>query len=116
MNLLFAGLPAYAIILIVAFAIVVVVALLIFLFPVFRPVGKKQTPEEVAQDEVNSMIVKEDNSNSSLAQALQNDRDLKLINRKEKELDIIFTDEDIEALLVQVKQDRLDDASNEKNK
>lgn len=102
----------YAMIILIVLAIVAVALLIIFLFPKFHNIFKEKetkTAEEIATDEVTSIVYDPKKHISALDDDIQKDKDINFIEIKEKELNIIFTEDDIEALLVQIKQDRLDD-------
>lgn len=98
-------------ILIIVGILIIVVILIIVLFPklhisLHEKVDK--TSEEIAKDEVKSMVVDPIKEKSVLQEELRKQKDLAFIEKREKELGFIFLEEDIEALLIQMEQDRKD--------
>lgn len=98
--------PVFAVVLIVIFSILILAVLLIWLVPALRPKNVEQTEEEIADDEVKSIIVTEEET--SLQEEARKDRYKNIIMKKESQLGFYFTEEDVEALLVQMKQDEKD--------
>lgn len=98
--------PVFAVVLIVIFSILILAILLLWLIPSLRPKHIDETEEEIADNEVKSIIVSEEEN--PLQKEAREDRYKTIIARKEKELGFYFTDDDIDALLVQMKQDEKD--------
>lgn len=98
--------PVFAVVLIVIFSILILAILLLWLIPSLRPKHIDETEEEIADNEVKSIIVSEEEN--PLQKEAREDRYKAIIARKEKELGFYFTDDDIDALLVQMKQDEKD--------
>lgn len=102
----------YILVLLITLAIVLVVILIIVLFPKFHTAFHEQnekTNEEIAKDEVTSMIYEPQKHESQFKKNLAKDNFIKFLEKREKELNIIFTEEDIESLFIQMKQDKIDD-------
>ena len=91
--------PSWGIALIVIAALVIVVALCLHFLPSFKQKREMKDEATYAKENVDSYVV-------SPKVKLPKDDDIKAyLEKKEKELNIIFTDIDIESLIVQVKQD-----------
>jgi LAS superfamily LD-carboxypeptidase LdcB len=105
-----ADVPTYAYILIALGVVVVIVVLILVLFPNLRPQVKKETHKEIVSKEVSSLVVDPEaqrKKDITLSQDIRKDK--KVIAEKEQELNLVFTPEDVDALLVQMEQDRRDD-------
>ena len=79
----------YTLTLIIVLSIVVIVTLLIVLFPKLQSSFHQKidkSKEEIAKDEVESIIYNPSKEKQSQNEAFQREEDLKLIEKKEKEL------------------------------
>lgn len=102
----------YSLTLIIVLSLVVVVTLIIFLFPKLQSSFHQKvdkSKEEIAKDEVESIIFDPEKNQRKTNVNFQKDEYLRIIEKKEKELGIIFSEDDIEALCVQLRQDQMDE-------
>ncbi len=100
--------PSLGIALICIFGIVAVVLLLLFLIPSLKPKDKDKSEEEIAKDEVKKIVISP-KEKTPFQKEILDDKARKEISKRESELNFIFTDDDIEALVVQVEQDWKDE-------
>lgn len=101
----------YSLTLIIVGVIIIVAILIIVLFPkLHNSMHEKvdKTTEEIAKDEVKSIVINPEQEKSKLQEEIQKQKDITYIEKMEKELGFIFLEDDIEALLVQMEQDRKD--------
>ncbi|MFA6830087.1 MAG: hypothetical protein WCR67_05240 [Bacilli bacterium] len=103
-----ADFPTYGYILIIVAVLILAVVLILFLIPSFRPKNNTESPEEIAKKEADSWIVNISEKEMLEIKIRDIESDRRFIEKKEKDLGFIFTDIDVEALLVQVEQDRID--------
>ncbi len=102
----------YLLVLLITLGIVLIAVLIIVLFPKFHTAFHEQnekTNEEIAKDEVNSIIYEPEKHDSEFKKEIAKDNFAKFLTKKEKELNIIFTEDDIDSLFIQMKQDKIDD-------
>ncbi len=91
--------PTWSIILIILVVLVGVILALIYFIPSLKPKREKKDPKDFAQENVDTFVVK------PKLILPDDDKLLSYLTSKEKELNIIFTDIDIECLLIQLRQD-----------
>lgn len=103
----------YALTLIIVLAVVAVAALIMFFFPRIQGTlhqKNEKSPEEIAKDEVDSIVFTPNKESIIKENEVERENALHYIEKKEKQLGIIFSEDDIEALIIQMRQDRIDDA------
>ncbi len=99
MNMFLVTMPTWSIILIVLVVLVGLIIALIYFIPSLRPKKENKEPKDFAQENVDTFVVKP-------SHVIPSDDELQVyLTKKEKELNIIFTDVDIDSLLIQLKQD-----------
>jgi uncharacterized membrane protein len=110
-NLFLDGMPTYGIILIVIAALVAVIILILVFVPHFRTKfsGKKSSDEDIAEEEVKEIVVTEKPDETKAAREDRLEKNLRLIERREKELGFIFSEDDLVGMLLEIEQDAKDD-------
>ncbi|MFA6861229.1 MAG: hypothetical protein WCR56_02465 [Bacilli bacterium] len=99
--------PMIGIVLLAILGVVIVALTLMFTVPALRPkFGKKKSTEEIASEEVKEITINPNKEKSNpYYENLNNEKARKYITSKEKDLGFVFTDDDIDSLIPQVRQD-----------
>lgn len=101
--------PAFVIILLVVLGILLLSIVIFFFTPFFHKSNpfhdKKKSEEEIAKEAVDSLVVSPKEVSEG---TYHNEKHQKEIAKGEKEYGFIFSDFDIEAMLIQLQQDEVD--------
>lgn len=104
--MILASLPTWGIILLVFGAVLILSIMLTIFLPKLMPKGKKESEKEIAENEAKQVIVRPIINPFDLQK--EKDEILLEIQRKEKKLNFVFSEDDLDGMILQVLQDRKD--------